>query len=81
MKLDEVAERFALDDMFAYYPIDSTFKDLEQVANSCTDYFDADDWTLAEDVEDLAYVSASAILQEAYDRAWSFKRYYEMVGE
>lgn len=80
MKLDEVAERFALDDMFAYYPVDSTFADLELVAESCTDFFDHEDWTLAEDVQDLAFVSAGAILQGAYDRAWQFKRYYEMVS-
>ena len=81
MKLDEVADKFALDTVFAYYPTDGTVLQLEEVANSCENYFDSDDWVLAEDVQDLAFISARAILQRVYDEAWSFKRYYEMVGE
>jgi hypothetical protein len=81
MKLDEVADKYALDTVFAYYPVDGTVAELEQVANACENYFDSDEWILAEDVQDLAFISASAILQRVFDEAWSFKRYYEMVGE
>lgn len=79
MKLDEVADKFALDTVFSYYPVDATVKDLEQVANACTDFFSDDEWTLCEEYDDYAYISADAILQLVYDSAWSFKRYYEMV--
>jgi len=81
MKLDEVADKFALDSVFAYYPIDATVEDLTKVAGDCTDFFSDPEWLLCEQYEEYAYVSASAILQLVFDQAWSFKRYYEMVGE
>lgn len=81
MKLDEVANKFALDTVFAYYPVDGTVAELERVARACEDYFDSDEWILAEHVQDLAFISAHEILRVVEDEAWSFKRYYEMVGE
>lgn len=79
--LDEVAERFALDQVFADYPHDGTIAQLEDVANSVNIFTDADDWLLCAEFEELAYVSADAILQVVYDNVWAFKRYYEMVDE
>jgi hypothetical protein len=81
MKLDEVAERFALDTVFHDYPVGGTLAELEQIANDCSDFFSHDEWTFAEEYEPYAYISAGAILQLVYDKAWQFKRYYEMVGE
>lgn len=81
MKLDEVAEQFALSQVFTEYVYGSSLAELEEVANSCTDFFSHDDWVLCAEYDDYAYISASAILQLVYDKAWQFKRYYEMVGE
>ena len=81
MKLDEVADKFALDTVFHDYPVGGTVAELEQIANACTDFFEHDEWTFAEEYEPYSYISAGAILQLVYDKAWQFKRYYEMVGE
>ena len=80
MNLDEVAEKFGLDSVFAYYPNGATLKDLVEVANACTDFFDHDDWTLCEEYQEYAFISASAIVGLVVEQADSFKRYYEMVG-
>ena len=81
MNLDEVADKFALDTVFHDYPVDGTVVALEQIANACETFFEHDEWTFAEEYEPYAYISAGAILQLVYDKAWQFKRYYEMVGE
>lgn len=81
MKLDEVAERFALDTVFHDYPVGATVDDLEQVARACESFFDHEDWLICGDYEQYAYISAHAILSLVDDKAWQFKRYYEMVGE
>jgi len=79
MNLDDVAERFALDDMFSYYPVGATIDDLSDVANACSDYFSHDEWMLCQDFEDYAYISANAIVGLALDKADSFKYYYQLV--
>jgi hypothetical protein len=79
MKLDEVAERFALDTVFSEYPSGATIGDLAEVAEG--DIFDAEGWWLCEEYEQLAYVSASAILDAVEDNADSFRRYFDMVTE
>ena len=81
MKLQDVADKFALDTVFAHHPVDGTVAELEQVARSCENYFDSEEWILAEDLQDLAFISAHEILRVVEDKAWNFKRYYEMVGE
>lgn len=80
MTLDEVAERFGLDSVFSYYPDKATLKDLQDVANACTDFFSHEDWTLCEQYDDYAYISASAIVDLVLEQADSFKRYYSVVG-
>ena len=79
MKLDEVAERFGLDNVFSYYPDGATVEDLAEVADACTDFFDHDDWLLCEQFQEYAYVSASAIVDLVLEQADSFKRYYSVV--
>lgn len=77
--LDEVAERFALDDMFSYYPDGATLDDLEVVANSVSVFTDVEDWMLCGAYEELAYISADVIVQKAVDIADQFRRYYKLV--
>lgn len=77
--LDEVAEQFALDDMFSYYPDGATLDDLEVVANSVGVFTDVEDWMLCGEYEELAYISAYVIVQKAVDIADQFRRYYERV--
>ena len=79
MKLDEVAERFGLDNVFSYYPDGATVEDLAEVADACTDFFDHDEWLLCEQFQEYAYVSASAIVDLVLEQADSFKRYYSVV--
>ena len=79
MKLDEVAERFGLDSVFSYYPNGATLEDLSEVANACTDFFSHEDWTLCEQYDDYAYISAQAIVDLVVEQADSFKRYYSVV--
>lgn len=79
MKLDEVAERFGLDNVFSYYPDGATVEDLAEVADACTDFFDHDDWLLCEQFQEYAYVSASAIVDLVLEQADTFKRYYSVV--
>ena len=81
MKLDEVAERFGLDNVFSYYPDGATVEDLAEVADACTDFFDHDDWLICEQFQEYVYISASAIVDLVVEQSDSFKRYYEMVGE
>lgn len=81
MILEQVAEKFALDSVFSYYPYGATIDDLAEVANGCTDFFSHDDWTLCEEYDDYAYISASAIIDLVTEHAESFKTYYEMVSE
>ena len=79
MKLDEVAERFGLDNVFSYYPDGATVEDLAEVADACTDFFDHDEWLLCEQFQEYAYVSASAIVDLVLEQADTFKRYYSVV--
>ena len=79
MTLDEVAERFGLDNVFSYYPDGATVDDLAEVADACTDFFDHDEWLLCEQFQEYAYVSASAIVDLVLEQADSFKRYYSVV--
>ena len=79
--LDEVAELFALDDMFSYYPDGATLADLEEVANSVSVFTDVEDWMLCEAYEELAYISADVITQKAVDIAEQFRNYYRMVDD
>lgn len=79
MKLDEVAERFGLDNVFSYYPDGATVDDLAEVADACTDFFDHDEWLLCEQFQEYAYVSASAIVDLVLEQADTFKRYYSVV--
>lgn len=81
MKLNDVAERFALDTVFSYYPDGATIEDLSEVANACTDFFSHDDWVLWQPYEDYAYISASAIIDLVTEQADSFKRYYSVVTD
>jgi hypothetical protein len=81
MKLQEVADRFALNEIFYEFPWGGTLDDLQKVADGCESFFESDEWILAEDYQPYAYISSGAILQLVYDKAWHFKRYYEMVGE
>ena len=80
MTLDEVAERFGLDNVFSYYPDGATVEDLAEVADACTDFFDHDEWLLCEQFQEYAYVSASAIVDLVLEQADTFKRYYSVVG-
>ena len=79
--LDEVAEQFALDEMFSYYPDGASIADLAEVANSVSVFTEVDTWLLCEACEELGYVSADAIVSEAEERADSFRRYYAMVDD
>ena len=79
MKLDDVAERFGLDNVFSYYPDGATVEDLAEVADACADFFDHDEWLLCEQFQEYAYVSASAIIDLVLEQADSFKRYYSVV--
>lgn len=79
MNLEEVAERFALDTVFSYYPDGATIDDLAEVANACTDFFDHEEWTLCGDFEQYVYISATAIIDLVNDHAESFGTYYLMV--
>lgn len=79
MKLDDVAERFGLDNVFSYYPDGATVEDLAEVADACTDFFDHDEWLLCEQFQEYAYVSASAIVDLVLEQADTFKRYYSVV--
>jgi hypothetical protein len=81
MKLQEVADRFALNEIFYELPWGGTVDDLDKVASACESFFESDEWILAEDYQPYAYISAHAILSLVYDKSDSFKRYYEMVGE
>ena len=79
MKLDDVAERFGLDNVFSYYPDGATVEDLAEVADACKDFFDHDEWLLCEQFQEYAYVSASAIVDLVLEQADTFKRYYSVV--
>lgn len=77
--LKEVSETYALDQVFSEYPSGATIDDLEQVANNVSVFTEAEDWILWEQYEELGYVSADAILQTVFDKAWEFRIYYERV--
>ena len=77
----EVAEQFALDEMFSYYPDGATLADLEEVANSVSVFTEVDTWLLCERYEELGYVSADAIVSQAEDIARLFRLYYERVDD
>ena len=79
MKLSEVAEQYALSQVFSEYPSGATVEDLAEVAEG--DIFDAEGWWLCERYEQLAYVSAGAILDAVEDIADSFRQYFDMVTE
>lgn len=76
MKLSEVAERFALDEVFSEYPTGTTIEDLENILES-KKLFELPDYIVFQNYEN--YLSDSDILQTLYDKAWAFERYYEMV--
>jgi len=73
--LDEVAEKFALDNVFSERPKGDTLDKLELVVGT-EDYYN--EYTVWEPYENMPN---NDLMQIIYDTAWAFKNYYREVTE